>query len=405
MKEKLRNSGIDSIGNIPWGTHSCQFYKTKEDLMDTLVPYFKAGLENNELCIWIISEPLNIEEVKKALKRAVPDFDIYLEKGQIEIIPCTDWYLKKGVFNSERDLNDWVEKFSQVRTNGYDGMRATENTCWLEKEYWNKFVDYEERLDSIVNKSQMLFLCTYCLEELNITETIDVISNHQISLIKKKGKWEQIENSRQKKITERKQAKRVLYASEERYRSLYENSLDGILLTRPDGTILSANPQACYLFGMTEDEVIQAGREDLAVRDERLAAALEERELTGRAKAELTFKRKNGSTFVSETSSSFFKDADGSIKTNIIIRDITERKRAEEAQKKVHDNLEELVKERTIQLEKAYNSLKESKKGLAEAQKMAHIGNWDLDLVTDKVYWSDETYHIFGLIPQEFDLT
>jgi PAS domain-containing protein len=45
-------------------------------------------------------------------------------------------------------------------------------------------------------------------------------------------------------ILERKRTEKALQKSEERYRSLYENSLDGILLTRPDGTILSANPQA-----------------------------------------------------------------------------------------------------------------------------------------------------------------
>ena len=81
--------------------------------------------------------------------------------------------------------------------------------------------------------------------------------------------------------------------------------------------------------------------------------------------------------------------------------DITERKKAEEILKKAHDNLEKLVKERTAELEEAYNSLKESEKGLAEAQKMAHIGNWEWDIVTDKAYWSDELYRIFGRSPQE----
>ena len=41
----MRNSGLDAVGAIPWGTHLCQFYATKADLGDTLVPYFKAGLE------------------------------------------------------------------------------------------------------------------------------------------------------------------------------------------------------------------------------------------------------------------------------------------------------------------------------------------------------------------------
>ncbi|MDD3873613.1 MAG: PAS domain S-box protein [Methanosarcina sp.] len=132
-------------------------------------------------------------------------------------------------------------------------------------------------------------------------------------------------------ITERKKAEEALRASEERYRSLYENSLDGILLTKPDGTVLSANPTACNLFGMTEDEVIKAGREGLVVKDERLKAALEERELKGQAKAELKYIRKDGSIFIAEISSGLFTDIDGSIKASIIVRDITERKQAEEA--------------------------------------------------------------------------
>src|SRR5665647_2606520 len=86
-------------------------------------------------------------------------------------------------------------------------------------------------------------------------------------------------------------------------------------------------------------------------------------------------------------------------------RDITKSKKAEEALKKAHDNLEEKVKERTTQLEIAYSSLKESEGRLAEAQRLAHIGNWDRNLVTDDLYWSEEMYHIFGLNPQESSAT
>jgi hypothetical protein len=55
--------------------------------MDILVSYFKAGLENNEVCLWITSQPVEVEEAKEALRKAVPDFDTYLENGQIEFIP------------------------------------------------------------------------------------------------------------------------------------------------------------------------------------------------------------------------------------------------------------------------------------------------------------------------------
>ncbi len=85
MKGQLRKSGIDIIGDVPWGTHFCQFYQTKEDLIEILVPYFKAGLENNEFCMWVTSEPLETEEAKEVLKRAVPDLDIYLDRGRLRL--------------------------------------------------------------------------------------------------------------------------------------------------------------------------------------------------------------------------------------------------------------------------------------------------------------------------------
>jgi len=86
-----------------------------------------------------------------------------------------------------------------------------------------------------------------------------------------------------------------------------------------------------------------------------------------------------------------------------MLTDITRRKEVEAKLKETLDNLEERVKEQVAELEKAYDSLKESENGLAEAQRMAHIGNWDWDLVTNNMYWSDEMYSIFGLIPRESD--
>ena len=82
-----RDSGIALIGEVPWGTYFCQFYQTRQDLLDILVPYFKAGLESNEFCMWIISEPLDMEAAHVAMKKAVQDYDLYIRTGQLEILP------------------------------------------------------------------------------------------------------------------------------------------------------------------------------------------------------------------------------------------------------------------------------------------------------------------------------
>ena len=69
MEKGLRKSGIDIIGEVPWDTHFCLFYQTNEDLLDILLPYFKAGLKDNEFCLWITSEPLDKEAAEKIYKK------------------------------------------------------------------------------------------------------------------------------------------------------------------------------------------------------------------------------------------------------------------------------------------------------------------------------------------------
>jgi PAS domain S-box-containing protein len=124
----------------------------------------------------------------------------------------------------------------------------------------------------------------------------------------------------------------LLAESEERFRLLYENSMDAILLTSPDGSIQAANPAACAMFQRTEEEIIRCGRNSVVdVTDSRLSLALEERARTGRFKGELTFLRKDGTRFPGEISSNIFTDRTGQKRTSMIIRDITERRKQEQA--------------------------------------------------------------------------
>jgi PAS domain S-box-containing protein len=127
----------------------------------------------------------------------------------------------------------------------------------------------------------------------------------------------------------RARAEEALRASERRYRSLFENEQDAVLLTIPDGRVISANPAMCRMLDMTEEEVIRIGRRGIVVDDAALRRALQEREGTGRTHAELTYRRRDGSTFIGETSSCVFSNEEGEIRTSTIIRDITERKQME----------------------------------------------------------------------------
>jgi PAS domain S-box-containing protein len=139
-------------------------------------------------------------------------------------------------------------------------------------------------------------------------------------------------------ITGRKQTEEILRASEERFRLLFEKSNDAIFITIPDGSIISANPEACRMFGRTEEEFYQGGRSMIIdPSDDRFGAAFESRARTGDFNGELNFIRKNGEVFPADVSSSIFNDSSGNTRSTVRIRDISERKRLEQ---KLHDSEE-----------------------------------------------------------------
>lgn len=172
-------------------------------------------------------------------------------------------------------------------------------------------------------------------------------------------------------ITEKKIAEDTIAESEEKYRLLFETSMDGILLTSQDGQVLEANQAACNIFKMTASEIIKSGGQNLVdVDDPRLSAVLEERLRTGKANGEVQLLRKDGSRFAGEVSSTVFINADGSAKTSMIVRDISQRKNAEQL-------------------------LIESEQRLKQAQAIAKIGSWETDLRAYQMIWSEQMYEIF----------
>lgn len=132
-------------------------------------------------------------------------------------------------------------------------------------------------------------------------------------------------------ITERKENEIQLEVSEEKYRIFFENSLDAILLTSPDGKIHSANPAACKMFERTEEEICKIGRDGVVdLSDPGLNKALKKRSDTGSYFGEMIMVKKSGLKFPVEISTAIFSGSDGNLFTTLIIRDITVRKTYEE---------------------------------------------------------------------------
>ena len=129
---------------------------------------------------------------------------------------------------------------------------------------------------------------------------------------------------------ERQQAAEALKDGEEKYRLIFESSLSGILTATLDGTILSANPAAQQILGMTEAEIIGRGRDGIVdTSDPRFRSALAERIRFGKFTGEMTWRRKDGSPFPAEVSAVVTTNRKGQAFNSIIFWDISWRKNAE----------------------------------------------------------------------------
>ncbi len=206
MEKANRKSGIDVIGDITWGARLCLFYRTAEELVNVLVPYFKAGLKADEFCLWITSESLDKESAEKELRKSMFNLDNYITKRQLEIIPCTEWFLHDGALHLSRATNIWSMKLNQADAHGFSGVRASFDMKWLEKKDWQRFMEYERGDNN--NSSNKITICNYPLEGCGAPEIIDVVGSHQFALINRDGKWDAIER-RQCNIMELALDKRV----------------------------------------------------------------------------------------------------------------------------------------------------------------------------------------------------
>jgi DNA repair protein RadC len=250
MVGKHRETGISVVSTVPWGSHICFFYNTSQDLVDILVPYFKAGLQNNECCIWITSGTISQKEAEEAMGKAMPDFSQYLASEKIEIIPHTDWYLKDDIFNGERVLNAWINKLERAMASGNDGLRVSGDTAWLERRDWNEFIAYEGEINRTIGKYNMLAFCTYPLHKHGASQAINVMSKHQYNLIKHKDELVLVGGSEREGVEEKEQA-------------IISMAIDGFWTTDINGNILEVNDSYCRMIGYTREELLKMSISDV----------------------------------------------------------------------------------------------------------------------------------------------
>jgi PAS domain S-box-containing protein len=211
----------------------------------------------------------------------------------------------------------------------------------------------------------------------NTKETCDVVIKVQDSPLKFVQVYGIVqENSEQCLLTmldttESRQAAREIQESEERHRQIFQFSPDSIIIHDLDMNILDVNNVAIEEFGYSREELIGKKITDFYTefqmeRKEQVLADLKKMKIL---KVETKCVRKNGTNFIAEATPCIYNLGVKPI-IHVVIRNISQRREAEEELNKYREHLEETIKLRTQELEKKNEELEEKYKELANFNKL-----------------------------------
>ena len=186
----LRQTGIASLSEVPWGTHICLFYETLRDLGDAESLYFNSGLKHNEFCLWVVHESIPFDEACNQLRKGVPDLDRHMAAGQVEVVRGRHWTGKGTPLEMQTIVDGWREKLRAALAAGYAGMRVGFNSVWQNTDGWEDFCRYERVLNQSMAGQPMIALCAYPTDKSSAQDALNVARAHQYTLALRAGHWE-----------------------------------------------------------------------------------------------------------------------------------------------------------------------------------------------------------------------
>ncbi len=254
------------------------------------------------------------------------------------------------------------------------------------------YVETEETLNEFLKERRIRF------ERTHKTKNGKII-NVEISSQLFELDGETVSHAMVQDITDRKKAQRELKDSEEKFRMIFNSVNDAVYLFSIEGNLLPSNfieinDVACKMLGHTKDEFRKMSPIDLASKGnkQRISEVLSKLTKAGNITFESTHITKEGKHIPVEISSHTFQYHNNQMVLSIV-RDITERKKSEEKLRRLNEELEEKVVQRTYQMETLYNIIKEISETFDLNEAMRIITKYISKLVDYDI--------IFQLITQE----
>ncbi|MBM4237211.1 MAG: hypothetical protein FJ151_01860, partial [Euryarchaeota archaeon] len=180
-------SGLEVLQDIDWGTHLCQFYGSRQEYLEVIVPFFSAGFERNHLCLLMASEELGIEEVLEFLRGRLEGIEARMEKGQIEVV-------SRKEIPTGRLAEFLSDRLRLATENGFSGIRLALDVRPKSEEEFMAVFGADDAIEHVIQGRKIVALCSFCSVGMGPLEIIGVIGRHRIALVRRGDRWLSLES-------------------------------------------------------------------------------------------------------------------------------------------------------------------------------------------------------------------
>ncbi len=360
--------------------HLCSIYESPEEHLAVAIPFIRIGLDRGEKCIYIADDGTETI-VREAMSAEGIDVERAIATDRLVLETKEAAYLKEGTFDPQWMFTFWAEATADAMRQGFSAVRATGETEWVlhGAPGLERWIEYESRLTHTLAHHNCLALCQYNRRLFPPEVILDVIRTHPIviyrgvvcrnmyyvppdellgtnqsareverlltrirereeieyTLRRQRNELQESERRFRRQLQEIRLAETALRSSEDRWRSVFENSAIGFVLADVSGKFVEANRAFQEFVGYTTEELKTLTYVDITHPDDILRGAEVIEQLVSGTKREVQlekrYRHKNGTFIWTRATGTMIRGSDGAPRYLLgLVEDVTDRKLAQQ---------------------------------------------------------------------------
>ena len=356
---------IEIVRSIGPHDHLCLIYSSREEQFAAIAPSLEIGLERRERVLYIADENSAVA-VGDAMRETGIDVDRHRRDGTfVIIVGKKDVYIKPGYFHPDWSIRFLSQAEDEAKAAGFSGIRIIGEMTWAigDDSDSARLIEFEAKVNRLFHQVNASGICLYDLNQFPPEVILGVVQTHPLVIYRGDvcrnpyyiPPEEFLTPNRAALELDRllsniqafRQAEQAILASEQRWRSIFENSAIGIAMVELDGRFVVTNRAYQELVGYTAAELQDMKLPDLIHEDDRGNTINLITELRAGERKEFQIEQrcvsKDHRVLWVRKTMSLIRDAEGSPRYMMaLVEDITERKRAEEDLRKQTEVLQKI---------------------------------------------------------------